>query len=84
MAAKLPSLAQLKASLAKCQGKMAEMLQAITDALTEIEEAKADKTELDDLVKQLAYGNLTFGLYTSDGKVLCTSDGTELTANKPI
>ena len=43
MAAKLPSLAQLKTSLAKCQGKMAEMLQAITDALTEIEEAKADK-----------------------------------------
>lgn len=84
MAAKLPSLAQLKTSLAKCQGKMAEMLQAITDALTEVEEAKADKTELDDLVKQLANGNLTFGLYTSDGKVLCTSDGAELTANKPI
>lgn len=84
MAAKLPSLAQLKTSLAKCQGKMAEMLQAITDALTEVEEAKADKTELDDLVKQLANGNLTFGLYTSDGKILCTSDGAELTANKLI
>lgn len=56
MAAKLPSLAQLKTSLAKCQGKMAEMLQAITDALTEVEEAKADKTELDDLVRQLANG----------------------------
>ena len=81
---KLPSLEQLKTSLAKCQGKMAEMLQAITDALTEIEEAKADKTELDDLVKQLAYGNLTFGLYTPDGKVLCTSDGAQLTAEKHI
>lgn len=84
MAAKLPSLAQLRTSLIQVQNKISEVLTSMTDAVTEVEEAKADKTELDDFAKQLANGNLTFGLYTSDGSVLCTSDGAELTANRPI
>lgn len=39
----LPALAQLQAALARCNGKIAEVLKAASDAITEVSNAKADK-----------------------------------------
>lgn len=47
-------------------------------------DAKATGDELDSIMLMLVTGNLTFGLYTSTGDVLCASDGSALNANKHI
>lgn len=44
MATKLTSLAQLQAAVTKCQSKIAETLKAASDAITEVSNAKADKS----------------------------------------
>lgn len=44
MATKLTSLAQLQAAVTKCQSKIAEALKAASDAITEVSNAKADKS----------------------------------------
>ena len=44
MATKLTSLTQLQAAVTKCQSKIAEVLKAASDAITEVSNAKADKS----------------------------------------
>lgn len=57
MAAKLISLAQLKESLVKANRKIAEILGAVSDAISEVNDAKADKVD----VKTLTVPNTGWG-----------------------
>ena len=57
MATKLTSLAQLQAAVTKCQNKIAEVLKAASDAITEVSNAKADKVD----VKTLTIPNTGWG-----------------------
>ena len=81
---KLPSLEQLKRSLSACQGKIAEVPSAVSDALSEIDEKTASKEDLDTLTQQLMTGELLVVLTASDGSVLVTADSKALTANRKI
>lgn len=61
---------------------------ASTDKTLSIADAPADAKAvgdtLDSIMLMLVTGNLTFGLYTSTGGVLCASDNSTLTANKTL
>lgn len=61
---------------------------ANTDKTLRIEDAPADAKAvgdtLDSIMLMLVTGNLTFGLYTGTGEVLCASDGSVLIANKTL
>lgn len=81
---KLPSLEQLKRSLSACQGKIAEVLSAVSDALSEMDEKTASKEDLDTLTQRLMTGELLVVLTASDGSVLVTADSKALTANRKI
>jgi hypothetical protein len=85
--AKLEALDNISSKVEQVRSDTAKAEQAASDAQSAADKAQAIATanNIDDVMMlMLVTGRVSFGLYTSSGDVLCTSDGDELIATGQI